>query len=32
MADAGEAEAARAEALAVIERWNATLAAGRGAL
>ena len=28
----GEAEAARAEALAVIERWNAALSAGRGAL
>jgi hypothetical protein len=26
----GEAEAARADALAVVERWNAALAAGRG--
>ena len=28
----GEAEATRAEALAVVERWNTALAAGRGAL
>src|SRR5579864_8510400 len=28
----GEAEAARAEALAVVERWNVALTAGRGAL
>ena len=28
----GEAEAARADALAVVERWNAALATGRGAL